>query len=376
MDAVTQTWFIHTSSPVQNLESIEASKFIQSFTGPIVPIRLNFMIWKLDGGPYGSGVLTTARRRISKEVVSTCSISQRRLWHENCIYTCSQIGDTFTAELFQRKGIFVDLVNSTRIKAESLGITHIYGFPNMNSYPGYVKKLDFNEIPNLQLYQFTAILRWDYVSKQVFKVKLVLVQKLLNNKFVNILGATLIKLWRKSLWWFLRPPKNYTITQLTIAAKDLDEFWERMQSHIDTAIIRDSTYLNWRFLRNPYPYKIWVIRRNQMVVAYFVILSVPNGNFEDGERSILTDWLYDPTEGRKIQHTVLRSALKFLDSAGSSSVTAIHSRMATQELPFWRAGFIRRKLERPIIVYGSLQGKRFVSTAQNWHLTSSDLDEF
>jgi hypothetical protein len=50
--------------------------------------------------------------------------------------------------------------------------------------------------------------------------------------------------------------------------------------------------------------------------------------------------------------------------------------MATQELPFWRAGFIRRKLERPIIVYGSLQGKRFVSTAQNWHLTSSDLDEF
>jgi hypothetical protein len=369
-------WFVKTSSPALTTDLVEASEFIQAFYGPIAALRTSFMCWKIEKGPYGFGVLSLAKLSTSGEIVSSCSISPRRLWFQNSKILSGQIGDTFTAELYQRKGLFVDLVRSSCSKAESIGIRCIFGFPNSNSYPGYVNKLGFIEIQGLQLYTFTAIINWKSIRKNSANAYSRLFKLLFRSKLLSCIAGVLIGVWREILKLLLTPSKLYNVRQEVSLTSEFNDFWQRMENHLPIAIVRDSTYLNWRFLDNPYPYKIWIIRKRDKIVGYFVTLTVFSETKFLVKRSILADWLYDPNEGFKIRRHLLHSALNCPDFKDSEFITSIHSRESSQRLPFWAAGFFRRKIKRPVIVFGNFEGQTLSKSGINWHLTSSDLDEF
>jgi hypothetical protein len=369
-------WFVKTSSPALKKDIVEASEFIQAFYGPIADVRTSFMCWKIEKGPYGLGVLSMAKLPTSGKIVSTCSITPRRLWFQNTKILSGQIGDTFTAELYQRKGLFVDLVRSSCSKAESIGIRCVFGFPNSNSYPGYVNKLGFIEIQGLQLYTFTAIMNWKSIEKNSKIASSRVFQLLFGSKILSSLVGLLIRAWREIVKLLLTPSKIYDIRQEVYLTNEFNDFWQRMENHLPTAIIRDSTYLNWRFLENPYPYKIWIIRKRHKIVGYFVTLTVFSEKMPLVKRSILADWLYDPNEGSKIRRYLLHSALNCPDFKDSEFITSLHSAESSQKLPFWAAGFFRRKIKRPVIVFGNFEGRTLSKSRIDWHLTSSDLDEF
>jgi Acetyltransferase (GNAT) domain len=62
---------------------------------------------------------------------------------ENQPYLVAQSGDTMTHKAHQGKGLFVKLAKETYKLAAENGIQVVFGFPNSNSYPGFVKKLDW-----------------------------------------------------------------------------------------------------------------------------------------------------------------------------------------------------------------------------------------
>ncbi|MBL0104473.1 MAG: GNAT family N-acetyltransferase [Bacteroidetes bacterium] len=55
----------------------------------------------------------------------------------------AQSGDTMTHKSHTGKGLFTTLAKMTYALAKEKGVKFIYGFPNYNSYPGFVKKLDW-----------------------------------------------------------------------------------------------------------------------------------------------------------------------------------------------------------------------------------------
>ena len=67
-------------------------------------------------------------------------------------YLVAQSGDTMTHTNHQGKGLFVKLARESYQLAASNGVQLIFGFPNGNSYPGFVKKLDWNHEKNLVKY--------------------------------------------------------------------------------------------------------------------------------------------------------------------------------------------------------------------------------
>lgn len=74
-----------------------------------------------------------------------------------CVYEgskilCAQSGDTMTHQDHRGKGLFVDLAKRTFDLAREVGIKFIFGFPNKNSYPGFVKKLNWQHREDLNLY--------------------------------------------------------------------------------------------------------------------------------------------------------------------------------------------------------------------------------
>lgn len=68
----------------------------------------------------------------------------------------AQSGDTMTNPKFQKQGLFVKLAEITFDYAKTIGIEIITGLPNTNSYHGFIKYLDFSELPkfsNLSLFE-------------------------------------------------------------------------------------------------------------------------------------------------------------------------------------------------------------------------------
>ncbi len=65
-------------------------------------------------------------------------------------YIAAQSGDTMTHKLHGGKGLFTTLAKMTYDLAKEKGIDFIFGFPNYNSYPGFVKKLSWTCPYNLK----------------------------------------------------------------------------------------------------------------------------------------------------------------------------------------------------------------------------------
>jgi hypothetical protein len=58
-------------------------------------------------------------------------------------YLAAQSGDTMTNPSHGGKGLFTTLAKMTYSLAKEEGIQFIFGFPNSNSYPGFIKKLNW-----------------------------------------------------------------------------------------------------------------------------------------------------------------------------------------------------------------------------------------
>jgi hypothetical protein len=65
-------------------------------------------------------------------------------------YLVAQSGDTMTHPDHQKKGLFIALANHTFEYCKSIKISAIFGFPNSNSYPGFINKLNFVELDRLE----------------------------------------------------------------------------------------------------------------------------------------------------------------------------------------------------------------------------------
>lgn len=70
------------------------------------------------------------------------------------IYNAVQSGDTMTHKDHTGKGLFIKLATLTYELCKKLKVSFVFGFPNYNSYPGFVKKLNWICPGNLKEYRF------------------------------------------------------------------------------------------------------------------------------------------------------------------------------------------------------------------------------
>ncbi len=72
-------------------------------------------------------------------------------------YTGVQSGDTMTHKKHMGKGLFTSLANMTYELAQQEKIDFVFGFPNENSYHGFVKKLGWTHEGFIQLFKITVL---------------------------------------------------------------------------------------------------------------------------------------------------------------------------------------------------------------------------
>jgi hypothetical protein len=106
---------------------------------------------------------------------------------QNNFILAAQSGDTVTHPNYQRKGLFKLLHEETMKLCKELDVKLIFGFPNLNSYPGFIK---FGWKDYGKCYNFKCIVRLPFVIKLFRKFSPYFFKKyrkiLINNKLIDI----------------------------------------------------------------------------------------------------------------------------------------------------------------------------------------------
>ncbi len=86
----------------------------------------------------------------------------------------AQSCDTMTHPNYRNKGLFTDLAKRTFELAKQQGIHFIFGFPNQNSYPGFIQKLGFTHTETMNRYNIrfsNTIFKFIYRKTGLIKLK-------------------------------------------------------------------------------------------------------------------------------------------------------------------------------------------------------------
>lgn len=177
MDPLNQDWEVRSLDDLDlNGLQLVSNFFNEQFPGVFYPrCTPEIFKWKLGtGNPAGLGFLTVAM--CNGLVIGVASGTRKILSENNETFSAIEIGDTFTHPDFRKNGkcitsisqnvsddkyltvsVFGRLVSETIARAQLSGTCFIYGTPNENSKPPYLKRLNFTEIDQGNIYSNVII---------------------------------------------------------------------------------------------------------------------------------------------------------------------------------------------------------------------------
>lgn len=175
--------------------------------------------WKFCRNPAGAGMVAVARG--DGEIIGVNAFMPSRFGLRGQSVRGYQSMDTIVLPAARGKGVFQALINCFYERTDG---ALIYGFPNLNSSPGFFGKLGWTSFGPMPM--LFRPLRTGYFLKRF--------GRLLPDIRVPILA---------------RPHRSAEpITRFDDSAT---EMWRRFAGGIECAIERDSDYLNWRLVDHP-----------------------------------------------------------------------------------------------------------------------------
>lgn len=242
--------------------------FKNQFRGSYRYGTIGFFYWKLVKNSSFPGTINGIF--IDSALTSTASITPKTLLIKNKEFITAEIGDTYVAKRFSGRGFFFKLVNFSKAYCVENNLNFIYGTPNSQSFPGYIKYCGFEKSEIIKPYSFSYLLE----IKSHLKLK---VGCFFANIF-NLPYRLFLKIHHITLFLLSNFNSGYNLEEVSFFSIDFDKFFNKVSSEWDFIFSRTSKHLNWRFCDNPENYTIFLVKKNEEIVGYFVykiILSQP-----------------------------------------------------------------------------------------------------
>lgn len=205
--------------------------------------------WQYQQNPQGRSFIDLAADREDERIIAGhyAVISYKLRW-KNAVISSVQSLDTYTSQDYQRQGIFAELAEETFHSCKSEGVKIVFGFPNQNSYGGFVKKLGFADPFALVVYR--KPLRFGYFFDRFF-----------GKTFLS--GAKIA---------FKKLPKAYEIKEVVAFDDSVKELLHAFSEKFPFMVDRTIPYLNWRYSTCPdRKYKKYLVLEKGKVVSLFVL---------------------------------------------------------------------------------------------------------
>lgn len=131
-------------------------------------IRFEYLLEKYNTHAFGASFVGfIAFSKTSNLPAAYYGVFPIRCKARDKVILAAQSGDTMTHPQHQGKGLFTTLAQLTYDLARQQGISFVFGFPNRNSYPGFIKKLYWSHYADINNYSIkTGSIPFDKIAKK------------------------------------------------------------------------------------------------------------------------------------------------------------------------------------------------------------------
>jgi hypothetical protein len=262
--------------------------------------------------------------------------------------------DTMVDREYRKLGIFTDLATRNYEYAENYGLKAVIGFPGRLSYPGFMKKLGWNNIATMKSYYLRA-----GVKRQL-------------GGFIDIVYKYILlaNLRIKNIIFNYKSQKYHKIMKIDQIPDGIDELLKDYREHEVLSIWKDESYLKWRYKAHPlnqYSYFISTIgdQIKTLIICREMVHDVAICEFIHKDGNILENTI------------VLQTLVRYYIEKGYQNIQYYGHDRGFFENVFSRAGF-KSELASEFIFCGRTFTKDKFSEkfcmASNWTISYGDAD--
>ena len=302
MNPIDMKWVSVSDDALKRVD--QAAEFLQNEFCPddSEPIWSgDYFRWKLgELNPAGGGYLSLAM--INGSIVGTVSLTCKRMIINGAECLGGEVGDTFTSakirlrstpkhlslldsdpKSFINRSIFGRLASEVRERAQADGIKIIYGTPNKNAYPGWVKRLGFFEFKEYYNRSFSRPTT-NFLAKKYPKLRIF-------SPIFHRIENSLISL--QKIGYLTQFKKRIIIDHAMPSASELDKFWKCRKPIKGFSLIRDAHYWHHRYIQHPLAEYTFFSFREHGALIGFVVTRQYNAAMGNRRYVSIAEWMLD-----------------------------------------------------------------------------------
>ena len=304
------------------------------------PMDMQFWKWRYKENPYGEGIIRLMYEK--DKLIGHYAVIPLPLWLKGRIENAAFSMTTMTHPNYGRQGIFTRLASEVYSTCNSLGIKIVFGFPNKNSYYGLTNRLDWLGLGQIQYWEKKGYLDLDYLRE------------------------------------------DFYCNEISYFRDKSDILWEELKWNCSVIVPRNSKFLNWRYIENPWnEYVIYAVEDKKEAFQGYIVLKIFQSELDDVGQ--IVDIFVVPNSNAIV--ALIKKAFEFFRNNNVSVITIWNSELNHINKVLLKLGFLRKKWvgfdskEWPTyfgikIINYSDQKIEITKMLDNWYLMMGDSDVF
>jgi GNAT superfamily N-acetyltransferase len=320
-----------------------------------------FFRWQYDENPAGPALSALARARNGGELIGQFGAIPLRLWVDGEERLGALGLNVVTDEAYRRQGIFAGLGRAADERMAHAGAAIAFAMPNESSFPGFVRRLGYTHAGDLP-----------FLARPVNARRLA--ARRLPVPGAPALAALLSRPFFPPLPAVAEPVPGVAVERVEQIDAQFDDFWRRVRGRERIMVIRDASFLEWRFRRIPLRrYEILRARLEGQQAGYIVLRVADVLGMRAG---LVVDFLVAPALGGvRVGHALLAEALACFAGEDIDLIATLMPSHALEYRLLRRAGFW--PLPRAVLPQRFRLVARdgpAVRELRNWFFTLGDYD--
>ena len=358
------------SSRYTSNDAHDSLQLLRKAPGEIEAADSAYQEWQRRRSPAGAAIGTLAREAETGRLVGQVVTIPTRVRLSGKVRIASLLPDPVIDPAYQRAGVLADLLSDVFALSAEEGIAFTYGFPSQASYGPDMEKAGFRNIGAVPL-----LLR--PLNPERLAVKTA-------HGHPPAKAASIARrVWRTAAP-VARPEAlpGLEIAQVDYFDGSFAVFWERVQHRSPVMVVKDPTYLNWRFVDVPKREYTAFAARSEGEIRGFTVLRVATlGQFCAG---LIADLVVEASaEGRAAGRLLIDRAYSHFRDQDLDLLTSLALRHTDEfrllrSMGFWVCPkFLEPRPFRFFVRFHGEEGaqSRLAYDLTNWFLTMGDYDE-
>ncbi len=304
--------------------------------------------WWFDRNPAGEGIVSLAVD--GGEVVGVAAMSFFRTRLDGSEARLAIPVNVATDARYRGQGVFSTLEEENEAAAAAAGSPLTVTFPNANSYPIFIRRLGWVDLPRLRLWA----------------------------RPLRVAGVARYAFGRVGEHGGMRPAdsgphslRNVEVRPVERFDAEMDALGARAAAGYGNHFTRDAAYFNWRYLDSPRDYRCFAAYRDGGLVGVAVV----GHTFKHGvSAGFLADLVAGPEDGSVVRALVSRAVAEV--KGGADALVLLPPPARAHRRALVRAGFAPTNKKLRFIGKPLHDGVRIDGRAKAWHFTLGDFDFF